>query len=181
MYDAALFYKEKAQKPSFSEELAIQGGDFVLCTIHRAENTDNQHRLSNIFQGLGHSDELIILPIHPRTKAKLLDFKISVPENIRMVDPVGYLEMVWLEANCRCVATDSGGVQKEAYFHEKRCVTLRKETEWIELLTHGVNDLVDADEKLIADALRNQESRSFSKGIYGSGNAGEVLTRLIHQ
>lgn len=169
MYDAALFYKEKAQKPSFSEELAIQGGDFVLCTIHRAENTDNQHRLSNIFQGLGHSDELIILPIHPRTKAKLLDFKISVPENIRMVDPVGYLEMVWLEANCRCVATDSGGVQKEAYFHEKRCVTLRKETEWIELLTHGVNILVDIDEKLIADALSVRSPALSLKGARAQG------------
>jgi UDP-GlcNAc3NAcA epimerase len=180
MYDAALFYKEKARKPFLPDELAIQGGDFVLCTIHRAENTDDSERLKNIFKGLGDSGETIVLPIHPRTRAKVVSTGISIPANVCVIDPVGYLEMVWLEVNCKIVATDSGGVQKEAYFHEKPCVTLRPETEWVELLTAGVNVLVDADAGLIADALSDQETGPFSEGIYGSGNAGEILTRLIY-
>lgn len=177
MYDASLFYKEKARKPQLPAELDIKGGDFVLCTIHRAENTDDPQRLKNIFQGLGDSDETIILPLHPRTRAKVGDYGMAIPGNVWVIDPVGYLEMVWLEANCRLVATDSGGVQKEAYFFEKPCVTMRDETEWVELVEAGWNRLVGADAQALQSAVGKAQPGSQSDLLYGDGDAGSQIVR----
>ena len=179
MYDATLFYKQKARKPDLPAELGIQGGDFVLCTIHRAENTDDPQRLKSIFQGLRDSGETIVLPMHPRTKAKLADYGIFVPENICVIDPVGYLEMVWLEANCQLVATDSGGVQKEAYFFEKPCVTMRDETEWVELVEAGWNRLVGADAASIVSAIEARMSGDDSEALYGNGHTGEKIVKCL--
>ena len=171
MYDASLFYKEKARKPQLPAELEVKVGQFVLCTIHRAENTDDPQRLKNLFQGLGDSGETIILPLHPRTRAKIADYGIAIPENVWVIDPVGYLEMVWLEANCRLVATDSGGVQKEAYFHCKPCITLRSETEWVELVAAKVNTIVDANVSQIVSGFQTQKAINVDPKIYGSGDA----------
>src|SRR5690606_1647614 len=178
MYDASLFYKEKARKPQLPADLDVKGSDFVLCTIHRAENTDDSQRLKNIFQGLGDSGEVIILPLHPRTRAKIADYGIAIPENVWAIDPVGYLEMVWLEANCRLVATDSGGVQKEAYFFGKPCVTMREETEWVELVESGWNTLVGANADYISSQLANP-SLSRHNPYYGSGQASIFITAEI--
>jgi len=175
MYDASLFYKAKARKPKLPVEMDIQGGDFVLCTIHRAENTDDPQRLKDIFQGLGAGEEQVILPMHPRTKAKVGDFGIGIPENVRVIDPVGYLEMVWLEANCRCVATDSGGVQKEAYFFEKPCITMRDETEWVELIEAGWNVLVGANSEKITSAVFDCVKSDGVELLYGKGDAGKKI------
>ena len=175
MYDAALFYKEKARKPNLPEEIAIQGGGFVLCTIHRAENTEDPERLKSIFKGLGDSGDTIVLPIHPRTRAKVASIGIVIPANVCVIDPVGYLEMVWLEANCRLVATDSGGVQKEAYFHQKRCVTLREETEWVELVKLGANSLVGANSEKISAAFKAFLTFDKSVKLHGDGDAGVRL------
>jgi len=142
MYDAALFYKPRARKPVWFDALGIPVNEYVLCTIHRAENTDDQGRMQGILKGLEAAGVPVILPLHPRTRNKLAQMNLQLPSNIHAVEPVGYLEMVWLEANCKVVATDSGGVQKEAYFHGKPCVTLRDETEWVELVDIGVNMLV---------------------------------------
>lgn len=177
MYDASLFYKEKARKPQLPADLDVKGSDFVLCTIHRAENTDDPQRLKNIFQGLGDSGETIILPLHPRTRAKIADYGIAIPLNIWMIDPVGYLEMVWLEANCRLVATDSGGVQKEAYFFGKPCVTMRDETEWVELVEAGWNRLVGADAQVLQNAFHVAQTGSQSNLLYGDGDAGSQIFR----
>jgi len=179
MYDASLFYKEKARKPQLHAELEVNGDDFVLCTIHRAENTDDRQRLNNIFQGLGDSNETIVLPMHPRTRAKMADHGIAIPENVWVIDPVGYLEMVWLETNCRLVATDSGGVQKEAYFFGKPCVTMRDETEWVELVEIGANSIVGADPALIANQLNTSEYKAYTSGLYGDGFSGLKITRII--
>ncbi len=172
MYDAALFYKEKARKPQLPAEPDIQGDGFVLCTIHRAENTDDPQRLKSIFQGLCDSGETIILPLHPRTQAKILDYGIAMPQNVWVIDPVGYLEMVWLEANCRLVATDSGGVQKEAYFFGKPCVTMRDETEWVELVEAGWNRLVGADADAIVAAIAESTTAQLNQALYGYGHTG---------
>lgn len=177
MYDASLFYKEKARKPQLPVDLDINGGDFVLCTIHRAENTDDPQRLKNIFQGLGDSGETIILPLHPRTRAKIPDYGIAIPENVWVIDPVGYLEMVWLEANCKLVATDSGGVQKEAYFFEKPCVTMRNETEWVELVEAGWNRLVGANARVLKNAFGEARRGSQSGLLYGGGDARSQIVR----
>jgi UDP-GlcNAc3NAcA epimerase len=180
MYDASLFYTMNAHRPSLPDELNIQGGDFVLCTIHRAENTDNLQRLKNIFQGLGDSGEKIILPMHPRTRAKVSGEGFEIPGNVWVIDPVGYLEMVWLEANCRCVATDSGGVQKEAYFHGKPCITLRDETEWKELVDTGVNYLTGANASLIRDYLvKFPGTCAFTESLYGSGAAASLICKEL--
>jgi UDP-GlcNAc3NAcA epimerase len=179
MYDATLFYKEKARKPKLPAELDIQGGDFVLCTIHRAENTDDPQRLKNIFQGLGDSGEHIILPMHPRTRAKVAEWGVAVPGNVWVIDPVGYLEMVWLEANCRCVATDSGGVQKEAYFFEKPCITMRDETEWVELVEAGWNRLAGADAGKLQKALNEVSEAPHFEQFYGEGDAGRRIVEQV--
>ncbi|NRP15023.1 non-hydrolyzing UDP-N-acetylglucosamine 2-epimerase [Marinobacterium sp. xm-a-152] len=179
MYDATLFYKEKARKPQLPPQLDIRVGDFALCTIHRAENTDDPQRLKNIFQGLADSNASIVFPMHPRTKGKVANFGIAIPENVWAIDPVGYLEMVWMEANCRLVATDSGGVQKEAYFFGKPCVTMRDETEWVELVEAGWNTLVGSNAKKISDALSGLSYPESTEFHYGKGNAAELIVDIL--
>lgn len=180
MYDVSLYYKEKMIKPDWFDALNLS--NFILCTIHRAENTDDEFKLLNIFKGLGSSNKNIILPLHPRTVNKIKEHNITVPNNIKIVDPVGYLEMVWLEVNSDLIVTDSGGVQKEAYFHGKYCVTLREETEWVELVEHGFNKLVGYDVQLIVDAVNTSGAQKIeSLGIYGDGKtAYKILNRVIN-
>jgi UDP-GlcNAc3NAcA epimerase len=177
MQDAALFYSSKAKRPSF--EIPEK---FALCTIHRAENTDDIKSLSNIFMALDHiskNEMVVIVPLHPRTKAKLgkLNFDFDTT-SIKFIDPVGYLEMVYLLKNCSLVLTDSGGLQKEAYFFEKNCVTLREETEWVELVENGFNVLAGANFDLILASYKKMIEKSdsnFGIKLYGYGNAGEVI------
>ena len=177
MYDVSLYYKEKKVKPIWFDELNID--KFILCTIHRAENTDDPHKLKNIFEGLSASKTSIILPLHPRTLDKIKKEGISIPTNIYIVEPVGYLEMVWLEINSELIITDSGGVQKEAYFHGKQCITLRDETEWVELVQSGVNILVGNDIRKIKSAINNVQLTCIDNNIYGQGNtAGQIANFL---
>jgi UDP-GlcNAc3NAcA epimerase len=152
---------------------------FVLATIHRAENTDDGERLRAIFEGLASSGKLVVLPLHPRTRAKIEDFDLSLPSNILAIPPVGYLEMIWLEMNCAAVATDSGGMQKEAYFFGKPCVTLRDETEWSELVEAGCNRLVGADRELIAASLQNPMPPADALMLYGDGTTAERIVSTL--
>lgn len=175
MQDAALYYVENAQKPDVDIPT-----DFVLATIHRAENTDDPERLKQIFDALNEiGGELpVVLPLHPRTKAKLSQFEISVDsDRVYFIDPVGYLEMIWLLQNCSLVMTDSGGLQKEAFFFEKKCITLRDQTEWVELVEHGFNDLVGANPEDIVKAFRSRDEKKldFSIDLYGQGKASETI------
>lgn len=179
MYDAAMFYQGLASEPGWFKLLGIQRDSFVLCTIHRAENTDDLARLLGILQGLADSGLPVILPLHPRTQATIDRAGIVVPDNIRVVPPVGYLEMVWLEMHCRVVATDSGGVQKEAYFHGKPCVTMRDETEWVELVELGMNRLVGAVPARISEAILEAEPIRFTKKLYGESDAAERIVRAF--
>ncbi len=176
MYDAALYYRDRARKPAWFDSLALVPGEFVLCTLHRAENTDDPARLRAIFTGLAESRRPILMPLHPRTRGRMQSLGITPASNIHLIKPVGYLEMVWLEANCNLVATDSGGVQKEAYFHGKPCVTLRDETEWVELVEAGWNRLAAADKNHILTAFaaadRSAENRV---QLYGDGQAAEKV------
>lgn len=180
MYDAALFYKDMAIEPDFYRSLGIERGAYVLCTIHRAENTDDRARLRGILQGLADAELPVILPLHPRTSGAIDRAGIVVASNIRVVPPVGYLEMVWLEMHCRVVATDSGGVQKEAYFHGKPCVTMRDETEWVELVSMGANKLAGADPQRIRNALSlDWFKRNEGLDVYGSGNAAHAVASAL--
>lgn len=181
MFDAALFYRDLARQPVWFDGLGVGEGEFVLCTIHRAENTDDIVRLSGILKGLADSGLPVILPLHPRTKAVIDHSGIVMANTIRIVPPVGYLEMVWLEMHCRVVATDSGGVQKEAYFHCKPCVTLRNETEWVELVAANANVLVGADSIALAAALA-EFTKPECEGhmrLYGDGNAASKIVQEL--
>jgi len=180
MYDAAIFYRPHAQKPKWFDEIVAADKGFILSTIHRAENTDDQTRLMQIFNGLASSTRPVILPLHPRTHKKIEDFKIKIPNSVHIVPPAGYLEMIWLELNAAVIATDSGGVQKEAYFHEKPCITLRDETEWVELVDRGYNCIVGSDSDKIAQKINSFEVENFKTGLYGEGNSADlILDRLV--
>lgn len=177
MYDVCLYYKNKFLKPSFFENFEID--KYILCTIHRAENTDNLDNLKNIFEGISYCNKKIILPIHPRTLKKIQNFNIKLPSNVIIIDPVGYLEMGWLEANSEFIITDSGGVQKEAYFHGKHCITLRDETEWVELVEHGFNKLVGCNKDKIAEIINIEYPSLKNCKLYGEGNTAEKIVEVI--
>lgn len=178
MYDAALHYRTRARQPRWFSQLGA--GAFALCTIHRAENTDDPDRMRGILAGLAQSRLPVVLPLHPRTRKQLAQHGLELPDTVHVVDPVGYLEMVWLESHCDLVVTDSGGVQKEAYFHGKPCVTLRDETEWVELVEAGANVLAGADPQQIRSAIEQAGSLGDTpKGLYGQGDSAmNILSRL---
>jgi len=179
MYDACLFYGTQARKPAWFDPLSISEGDYVLATVHRAENTDDPARLAGILQGLAGAERPVILPVHPRTQKQIESLGLSTPANLHLVPPVGYLEMVWLEKHCAVIATDSGGVQKEAYFHGKPCITLRDETEWVELVVQGGNRLAGSNADLIGELLRGAEIERRSGGLYGDGNASQKIAEVM--
>jgi len=180
MQDGAIFYKDLAVKPSFDIK-----ENYILCTIHRAENTDDETRLRGIFEALNEiaRERQVILPLHPRTKKMVENLQLNI-ENLTIIEPVGYLEMVWLINNCDLVMTDSGGLQKEAYFFEKPCITLRDETEWVELGECGVNILTGASmEKILETYKANSFSdKEISKlKLYGDGKAcSRIVKELVH-
>jgi UDP-GlcNAc3NAcA epimerase len=179
MLDAAVYYAQKAdEKSSLSLDLDKK---FILCTLHRAENTDDPKRLKNIVDALNkiHSEIEIILPLHPRTKKMLIKHGLSL--NVNSIDPVGYFEMIQLLQKCSLVITDSGGLQKEAYFFKKPCVTLRNETEWTELVENGFNELAGATYEDIISKVNRMLAKSpdFTIELYGKGDsATKILTEL---
>ncbi|MBO9470144.1 UDP-N-acetylglucosamine 2-epimerase (non-hydrolyzing) [Endozoicomonas sp. G2_2] len=181
MYDAALFYGERAARPDWFAATGLHADEFVLATVHRAENTDDPLRLEGIFRGLAESNTPVILPVHPRLRGKIGTLVEDLAEQVRMVDPVSYLEMTWLIQNCAKVATDSGGLQKEAWFHGKRCIVLRDETEWSELISSGWNILAGANSHLISKWIRESAPESQERSVdYGSGDAaGKIVAELM--
>lgn len=182
MYDAALFYSKKAESlATVYPELHLTPGNYVLCTVHRQENTDDPDRLRNIFNALNeiNKDKQVVLPLHPRTR-KLLEKNGITPE-FKTIDPVGYFDIVMLLKNAAMVLTDSGGMQKEAYFFDKYCLTLRDETEWVELVENGVNTLVGADKDKIVHEFHSRVGSPLTttEKLYGDGNAGELILHTL--
>lgn len=181
MLDASLFYSERAkQRSQIIDTLQLVSKDYILATIHRAENTDHCTRISDILAGLANSGRLIVWPMHPRTRQRLETFDLVLPENIRVIEPVGYLDMVMLERRAALIATDSGGVQKEAYFYGVPCVTLRDETEWRELVECGANTLVGTDPTAIAEAVGHATSIKWTnENLFGDGQAGKRIVDTL--
>ncbi|WP_024954304.1 non-hydrolyzing UDP-N-acetylglucosamine 2-epimerase [Sulfurospirillum arcachonense] len=178
MQDGAMFYKNLAVKPTCEIK-----DEYILCTIHRAENTDNVNRLRSIFEALNKigKDKQVILPVHPRTKKLLENLNLEI-KNLTLIDPIGYLKMVWLIDNCDFVMTDSGGLQKEAFFFEKQCITLRDETEWVELVNCGANTLVGANKEKILNSYRNNSDFNIDNlklNLYGTGKAAEIIIKKL--
>lgn len=178
MYDATLAFKPFARKPDFDVP-----DQFILATLHRAENTDDGERLTAIFAAFAEITKTtpLVLPIHPRTRIKMAELSIVPDSEIILVEPVSYLTMLYLLDHCRLVMTDSGGLQKEAFFCGKPCLTLRDETEWVELVEAGVNTLVGADTKTIV-AQENTFltiEHDFASNFYGQGNTGQEVVKLL--
>jgi UDP-GlcNAc3NAcA epimerase len=186
MYDGALFYRQYAKLPGFfaTKNRKPKTENYILCTIHRAENTDDPKRLRAIFEALDEIAEEtpIVLPLHPRTKQRLdtINYKPKT-KNFHFIDPVGYLEMVWLLDHCAMVMTDSGGLQKEAFFFQKPCITLRDETEWVELVEHRFNVLAGSDkEKIVELSQHFTFNQDYSLPLYGAGDAArKILDQMI--
>lgn len=180
MQDAALFYAQKAEEKSTLDKNLLKG-DFVLSTIHRQENTDNPENLKAIVNALNkiHESRRVVLPIHPRTR-KIIEQQGLVLK-VDVLEPVGYFDMIQLLKNCSLVMTDSGGLQKEAFFFKKHCVTLREQTEWVELVQGGFNILSGANEQVIVDAFTKMCSAksNFDVNLYGNGNAGKTIAEHL--
>lgn len=175
MKDGVMFYKNLSLRPSFDIK-----EDYVLATIHRAENTDDVDRLKNIVDALNEINDIkqVILPLHPRTKKIIQENNIDI--KVTVIDPVGYLEMVWLIDNSSLVMTDSGGLQKETYLFNKCCITFRDETEWVELVENGYNTLTGANKNAILAAFNNLKTVQAKSGkLYGNGNASSVIIREL--
>jgi UDP-GlcNAc3NAcA epimerase len=186
MYDNSLYFAEIAEKESsITTELGIESKPFVLCTIHRDFNTDNMERLENIFAALNEitkkNDIPIVLPCHPRTAKKLGELKNKPSTGIRIIGPVSFFDMIKLEKNATQIITDSGGVQKEAYFFQKPCIVMRPETEWVEIIETGNGVLADADTARIVDGFIHFNGRTNANypALYGDGKAAERIIETV--
>ena len=187
MYDATLQFAELASRRStILQDLKLESKRYLLATVHRPYNTDVPENLYSILNAFLDTGETVIFPVHPRTRQKIsslgesLNLRVPAAERLRLIDPVGYLDMLVLEQNARMILTDSGGMQKEAYFFSVPCVTLRPETEWVETVKVGWNTLVGADRLQIVNAVC---ARAWPDGtpppFFGDGRAsGHIVANL---
>ena len=207
MYDATLIFGAKARQRPILANLGLREQGYVLATVHRAENTDDPARLTAIFSALAKvaQNVPVIVPLHPRTRQALARHGLAdsihhAPRDasphakreeyyagMQLIDPLGYLDMMALQCGARLIVTDSGGVQKEAYFHRVPCLTLRGETEWTELVDFGFNRLADPTtsagvETAIVAALESHPDWSAGANLYGTGTAADTIaTELVQQ
>jgi UDP-GlcNAc3NAcA epimerase len=180
MVDALLEHTRVAKASSVLTDLGLSAGTYRLATVHRAENTDDPAKLAAIMRALGDLGD-VVLPCHPRTEKMLKSFGLyeEADRRIRLIKPVGYLEMLALEAGARTILTDSGGVQKEAYVLGVPCITMRETTEWVETVQDGWNVLVGSDHDAIVRAAREFVPEKERSDVFGKGDAAEAIARVI--
>lgn len=185
MYDAVKFNLGLAKERYSLKDFGLEEKDYILGTIHRADNTDNPERLQAILQAFAKVEETIYLPLHPRTKKMIEEcgFNSIVEEsaNIKIVEPISYLEMLFLETNAKAIVTDSGGVQKEAYFAKVPCITLRDQTEWVETIETGWNQLVNPLTDNLSAKLTNLTVGEPIEDLYGDGQAAQKITLVLEK
>ena len=186
MYDSVLFNAALAEGAcELLERLGLTPNSYYLGTIHRAENTDDPDRLRSIVAALEQMDVPVVLPLHPRTRKALGRALKRLRRRVHVVDPVSYLDMIRLERDARIILTDSGGVQKEAFWFGRPCVTLRRETEWVELVAAGCNRLAGADTETVIAAVAEFEKADAvldagrPKDMYGDGHAAEKVVSAL--
>jgi UDP-GlcNAc3NAcA epimerase len=182
MEDAAIYYAKKAsEKSTILSQLNLHNKQFVLATIHRAENTDNITNLKHIIEALNeiHKTCPVVVPLHPRTK-KIME-QHALVANFTIIEPVGYFDMITLLQNCSLVITDSGGLQKEAFFFKKFCITTREQTEWVELIENGYNFIAGTDTNTIIALANNTINKPFPpvKNLYGNGEAAKNICEVL--
>ncbi len=180
MLDAAKFYFKNSTS-DIIQKLKLEKEKYFLCTIHRAENTNDNNKLKSIVEALNvlNKHYKVIVPLHPRTVKYLAEYHIQT--DFQSIQPVGYFDMLQLISNCKIILTDSGGLQKEAFFFQKFCVTLRNETEWTELVEHDCNKVVGSNKENIIEAVNYFLTSTFNDNLtlYGDGKAGEKIADLI--
>ena len=185
MLDAVLYYRERVKKQINLDTFGLSHQSYALCTLHRQENTDDFSRLNNILGALREiaKDIIVVLPLHPRTKRRVEQASnINALKGIAILDPLPYLEMQRLQMSARIILTDSGGLQKEAYFHKVPCVTLRDETEWVETVEAGWNQLVGANPELIVGAWREgRYPTDQHEALFGVGDASQNIIQMIRE
>ncbi len=181
MYDAVIMFGRQASlRSNLLTTLGLKGKEYYLCTVHRPENTDKVKNLKNIFSSLNNLDKKVLLPLHPRTRKKLAKFDIDSGKNIVLTEPANYLNMLQLVRSSACVLTDSGGLQKEAYYLKVPCVTLRNETEWTETVVAGWNILCGSDAKKLVRAVRHfSDIPPLHSELYGKGNTAEQIAKIL--
>jgi UDP-N-acetylglucosamine 2-epimerase len=180
MFDAFLQNLDQARRASrVLDDLGLSPGAYQLLTVHRAENVDEAEHLQAILRGVAASGRPTVFPAHPRTQAAMKASGARAGPNTRVIDPVGYLEMLLLEDGAQAIVTDSGGVQKEAYFAGRPCITLRERTEWTETVSAGWNILVGTDPDAIADAMRNFRPDGNRPNLFGDGRAAERVVDAL--
>jgi UDP-GlcNAc3NAcA epimerase len=180
MYDACLSFAPLAiERSRVLERLGVSARTYLLATLHRPHNVDSPERLQRIMDGLAAAALPVVLPQHPRLARRIAESGTVVPGNVRTIAAVGYLDMVQLERNAQLIVTDSGGVQKEAYFHAVPCITVRSETEWTETVETGWNRLVAADRAAIAAAIAVHERPAQRPPLFGDGHAAERLVQVL--
>ena len=182
MFDAMQWARDVARSESTAlADLGLDPGSYVLATVHRERNADDPDRLRAILDALAATESPVVFPVHPRTEKRLAAFGLRerAERELTVIDPVGYLDFVALLASARVVATDSGGVQKEAFFLDTPCVTLREETEWVETVAAGWNRLVGADGDAIAAALADPPTAAEKPQPYGDGDAADRICACL--
>ncbi|MEI3597764.1 UDP-N-acetylglucosamine 2-epimerase (non-hydrolyzing) [Oceanobacillus sp. MO10714A] len=185
MYDTITHFKPFATKHSFLlDNLKLKEKDYYLATVHRAENTDDPTRLKAIFRAFQQLDKVVVLPLHPRTKSKIMEYQLDDlvrSPNIKLVDPLDYFGMLALAAKADIILTDSGGLQKEACMLQVPCVTLREETEWLETVESGWNKLAGADSQTIIDTIQNIQRPTANQSLYRTGAAHKIANILLKE
>jgi UDP-GlcNAc3NAcA epimerase len=186
MYDVSLFLREKALSSFSLSNWDVTEKEYALCTVHRQENTDNKERLENIFRALQHisRETDILLPLHPRTRKKIIEQGLEhLLEGINIIEPLSYLAMLRLEISAKAIFTDSGGIQKEAFFYKIPCLTLRDETEWVETLENGRNRLCGADYKTILESWEQLSAMPVAEASmpYGDGAAADKILSILRE
>ena len=182
MYDAFLQYLNKDRSnSSVLRELGLEQGEYALLTVHRADNVNDPERLRSILAGVEGSSLTTVFPVHPRTRKAMESHGIETGESIRIIDPVGYAEMHLLETASEVIVTDSGGVQKEAYFGGRPCVTLRETTEWPETVEAGWNIMVGCDPAAISDAMRGFRPQGERAPLFGDGHAAKHVVDALDE
>jgi UDP-GlcNAc3NAcA epimerase len=180
MYDVFLNHIEVARRESsIRARLGLEAGAYHLLTVHRAANADDPVRLREIIEGVGNGGAKTVFPVHPRTRSAIASGRIAVPSSLLLIEPVGYLDMLSLEDGAEVVVTDSGGVQKEAYFGGRPCITLRDTTEWPETVAAGWNRLVGPDAPAISAAVRSFRPTGSRKDVFGDGHAAERVVGAL--
>ena len=183
MYDALLHNIGIAERKSkILEHLQLKPKAYFLATVHRAENTDESENLRSIFRAFAElvsCGQVVVFPVHPRTRKQLDALGIALDARLKMIDPVSYLEMLWLEKNARVIMTDSGGVQKEACWLQVPCITLREETEWVETVQAGWNVLAGTEPAHIVEAACQSCSSPATPLLFGDGRSAERIVRLL--